>query len=197
MMVIGLTGSIATGKSEVAKVLRTLNIPVFDADAMVHDIYENGTAAKVLANICPDAIHGDKVDRKILSSMIAKNPTLLSSITAVIHPLVHAAEQDFLNWQNTDIAVIDSPLILETGRARDMDLLVVVSSSPENQRTRALARPGMTTEKLELIRSKQMPDDEKRAWADYVIENNGSLEELATATKALIAQIRSKEEPHA
>jgi dephospho-CoA kinase len=197
MMVIGLTGSIATGKSEVAKIFRTLNIPVFDADSAVHEIYENGTAAKALANICPDAIEGDKVDRKILSGMIAKNPALLNSITTVIHPLVQAAEQDFLKRQNTDMAVIDSPLILETGRARDMDLLVVVSSSPDNQRTRALARPGMTTEKLELIRSKQMPDDEKRAWADYVIENNGSLEELATTTRALIAHIRNKEEPHA
>lgn len=197
MMVIGLTGSIAMGKSEVAKIFRTLNIPVFDADATVHEIYENGTAAKLLADICPDAIVGEKLDRKILSTLIAKNPDLLKSITGIIHPLVQAAENRFLSEQDSDIAVIDSPLILETGRARDMDMIIVVSSSPENQRARALTRPGMTLEKLNMIRAKQMPDAEKRAWADYVIENNGTLEELATITKELITHIRNKAQDHA
>jgi dephospho-CoA kinase len=197
MMVIGLTGSIAMGKSEVANILRTLNIPVFDADAAVHAIYENGEAAKHLAGLCPDAIVGHKVDRKILSGLIAKNPELLKSITAIIHPLVHAAERNFIEQQHSDIVVIDSPLILESGRARDMDMIIVVSSSPENQQARALARPGMTLEKLNLIRSKQMPDDEKRQWADYVIENNGTVEELGATTRALIARIRSEIETHA
>jgi dephospho-CoA kinase len=197
MMVIGLTGSIAMGKSEVAKIFRTLNIPVFDADATVHDIYENGMAAKLLADVCPEAIVGEKLDRKILSALIAKNPDLLKSITGIIHPLVQAAESRFLDEQHSDIAVIDSPLILETGRARDMDMIIVVSSSPENQEARALSRPGMTLEKLNMIRSKQMPDAEKRAWADYVIENNGTLEELATTTKDLITHIRNKANDHA
>jgi dephospho-CoA kinase len=197
MMVIGLTGSIAMGKSEVAKILSTLNIPVFDADASVHDIYENGTAAKLLADICPEAIVDKKLDRKILSALIAKNPELLKSITGIIHPLVQAAERKFLDEQHTDIAVIDSPLILETGRARDMDMIIVVSSPPENQEARALNRPGMTIEKLNMIRSKQMPDAEKRQWADYVIENNGTLEELATTTKNLITHIRNKVKGHA
>jgi dephospho-CoA kinase len=197
MMVIGLTGSIAMGKSEVAKIFRTLNIPVFDADATVHDIYENGMAAKLLADVCPEAIVGEKLDRKILSALIAKNPDLLKSITGIIHPLVQASESRFLDEQHSDIAVIDSPLILETGRARDMDMIIVVSSSPENQEARALSRPGMTLEKLNMIRSKQMPDAEKRAWADYVIENNGTLEELATTTKDLITHIRNKANDHA
>jgi dephospho-CoA kinase len=197
MMVIGLTGSIAMGKSEVAKIFRTLNIPVFDADTTVHNIYENGTAAKLLADVCPEAIVGEKLDRKILSALIAKNPDLLKSITGIIHPLVQASESRFLDEQHSDIAVIDSPLILETGRARDMDMIIVVSSSPENQEARALSRPGMTLEKLNMIRSKQMPDAEKRAWADYVIENNGTLEELATTTKDLITHIRNKANDHA
>jgi dephospho-CoA kinase len=197
MIVIGLTGSIAMGKSEVAKIFRAQNIPVFDADATVHDIYESGTAAKLLASICPDAIVGEKLDRKILSALIAKTPDLLKSITEIIHPLVQAAETKFLNAQHTDIAVIDSPLILETGRARDMDMIIVVSSSPENQEARALTRPGMTLEKLNMIRAKQMPDAEKRVWADYVIENNGTLEELATTTKELITHIRNKANDHA
>ncbi len=196
-MIIGLTGSIAMGKSEVAKVLRTLNIPVFDADATVHQIYEDGTAAKALAEICPEAIEGKTVNRKILSALIAKNPALLKSITNIIHPIVNAAEQTFRAENEGYLAVIDSPLILESGRARDMDLLIVVSTFPELQKSRALARPGMTFEKFELITSKQMPDDEKRNWADYVIENNGSLEELAVTTKALIDHIKQAATPDA
>jgi dephospho-CoA kinase len=191
-MIIGLTGSIAMGKSEVAKTIRTLNIPVFDADAAVHEIYENGTAAKALVETCPEAIKGNHIDRKILSGLLSNNPELLKSITAIIHPLVHKAERDFLQSHKSDIIVVDSPLILEAGRAREMDIIIVVSSSPENQRARALARTGMTLEKFNLIKSKQMPDAEKREWADYVIENNGSLEQLVTTTKALIEQIREK-----
>jgi dephospho-CoA kinase len=196
-MIIGLTGSIAMGKSEVAQILRTLSIPVFDADAAVHEIYENGTAAKALANICPEAIIGQKVDRKILSAHLAKNPEVLKLITAIIHPLVQDAERKFVEQQASDLVVIDSPLILEAGRARDMDILIVVSSTPENQRSRALKRVGMTPEKFEMIHSKQMPDAEKRQWADYVIENNGTLAELAATTKELIALIRKKAKDNA
>lgn len=197
MIVIGLTGSMAMGKSEVARILRTLSIPVFDADAAVHEIYENGVAAQYLKKLCPEAIEGNRVDRKILSQHIAKDPKLLKSITAVIHPLVHQAEHEFLQNQVNDIAVIDSPLILEAGRARDMDMIIVVSASSENQKARALARPAMTEAKFEMITSKQMPDIEKRLWADFVIENNGTLDELETTTKALIEHIRAQEKPNA
>lgn len=196
-MIIGLTGSIAMGKSEVAKILRSLNIPVFDADATVHQIYEDGTAAKALAEICPEAIEGKTVNRKILSGQIAENPELLKAVTTIIHPLVNAAELQFRAENEGNLAVIDSPLILEVGRARDMDLLIVVSAHPEVQKARALARPGMTPEKFDLIISKQMPDEEKRAWADYVLENNGTLGELEATTKALIDHIKKQAIPHA
>jgi dephospho-CoA kinase len=190
-MIIGLTGSIAMGKSEVAKTLRELGIPVFDADAAVHEIYANGTAAKALRNICPEAIEGNLVNRQILSQHITKNPDLLKSITAIIHPLVQKAERDFLCSQNSEIIVVDSPLLLETGRARDFDLIIVVSSTPETQQARALARPGMSLEKFNIIKSKQMPNDEKRGWADYMIENNGSIEQLHKTVKALIKEIKT------
>jgi dephospho-CoA kinase len=192
MILIGLTGSIAMGKSEVAKIIASFDIPIFDADLAVHKIYEDGTAAHALRNICPEAITSNHVDRKVLSALIAKTPGLLEKITAIIHPLVQATEQKFIATQTADIVVIDSPLILEAGRARDMDLVIVVSSSPENQQARALTRAGMTLEKLNLIRSKQMPDAEKRNWADYVIENNGTIAELQAVTKALISDIRMK-----
>lgn len=191
-MIVGLTGSLAMGKSEVAKIFRNHGIPIFDADATVHEIYSNGRAAEALIQICPEAIFGQKVDRKILSSLVAQNPNLLELITNIIHPLVLEAEQDFRKANIDKLAIIDSPLILEAGRARDMDLLIVVSTHPEIQKTRALARLGMTAEKFKLITSKQMPDDEKRRWADYVIENNGSLEELEAVTKALLNEIKSK-----
>ena len=196
-MIIGLTGSIAMGKSEVARIIRSLNIPVFDADAAVHQIYADGTAAQALKTVCPEAIAGEIVDRKTLSAHIAKNPDLLKTITAIIHPIINAAEQKFRAENIGYLAVIDSPLILESGRARDMDLLIVVSAHPELQKARALARPGMTVEKFELIMSKQMPDNEKRAWADYVIENNGTLEELEVTTKALIDLIKKQATPDA
>jgi dephospho-CoA kinase len=115
----------------------------------------------------------------------------LKLITAIIHPLVHQAERDFLNLNNQDMMVVDSPLLLESGRAREFDLIIVVSSTPENQQTRALARPGMTPQKFEMIKSKQMPDDEKRRWANYVIKNNGSIEELRQTVKALIKEIKT------
>ena len=196
-MIIGLTGSIAMGKSEVAKILKSQGIPVFDADATVHKIYENGTAAKALATLCPEAISGTKVDRKILSGLIAQNPNLLKSVTDIIHPLVHDAEQEFRLKYKNQIAVIDSPLILETGRMRDMDVLIVVSASAENQKSRALKRTEMTVEKFELIKSRQMPDDEKRGWAHYIIENNGTLKDLATQTTAVIENIRERANLHA
>ncbi len=196
-MIVGLTGSIAMGKSEVAKILRTLNISVFDADAAVHDIYENGTAAKVLAEICPEAIVDNQIDRKVLSRLIASQAHLLKSITEVIHPLVYKAEREFIAAAKGEIVVIDSPLILEAGRAHEMDAIIVVSSSPDNQMARALARPGMTQEKLELIRSKQMPDAEKRQWADYIIENNGTLGELKKVTLSVVAALREKLDHHA
>jgi len=196
-MIVGLTGSIAMGKSEVSKILRKLDIPVFDADAAVHKIYKNGSAAKHLSKLCPEAIKGNTVDRQILSQNIAKNPELLKAISDIIHPLVHEAEREFIQNQSSDIAFIDSPLILEGGRARDMDLIIVVSATPEIQKARALARSGMTEAKFEMIKSKQMPDNEKRLWADFVIENNGTLEQLENTTKALIEHIRSQEKTNA
>lgn len=181
MKVIGLTGGIATGKSEVTRILRKLNIPVFDADAAVHTLYQNGVAAKALKNICPDAVEGQRINRRKISELILKQPVLLKKIEAIIHPLVRKSEKDFLSdaaHSSEKIVVIDSPLLIETGHYKNMDFSVLIATTKQNQKLRALARPNMTKEKIELLLAKQMPTEEKRKLVDLVIENNGTLEEL-------------------
>lgn len=181
MKVIGLTGGIATGKSEAAKIIRKLNIPVFDADAAVHEIYQNGIGAKHLKDLCPSAIDGDRVDRKKLSDLIAYQPSLLKQIELIIHPLVRQAENDFLfesEASNHKIAVIESPLLIETGHHKNMNATILIDTLPEVQKSRAMSRSGMTEEKFRIILSKQMPSTEKRKHSTYIVENNGNLAEL-------------------
>ncbi len=193
MKIIGLTGGIAVGKSEVAKIMRLHNIPVFDADAAVHEIYRNGIGAKLLEPILPAAIDAGVVDRKKLSEIIAADPSMLREIEKIIHPLIHHAEADFLSRarsENESIAVIDSPLIFETNRHKEMDAIILVDASAEAQTKRAMMRPGMTQQKLTLIKNKQLPSHEKRKSSTFIIENNSNLDELKARTEAIIAQIR-------
>lgn len=192
MKVIGLTGGIATGKSEVSKILLKQAIPVFDTDAAVHELYNNGKAAAQLRDICPQAINGKIVDRRVLSQLIIQNPELLDKIEAIIHPLVRKTETEFLaqaKAANQRIAVVDSPLLIETGHHNDMDYVVLVDASLENQTQRAMARPGMTVDKLKLIFAKQMSAGQKRKQSDFIIENNATLAELETQTNFIFAKL--------
>ena len=192
MIVIGITGGIATGKSEVTKILRKLNIPVFDADAAVHTLYQNGIAAKFLKNICPEAVIGDKVDRSKLSELISKRPNLLIKIEDIIHPLVRDAEKNFLieiAKTPAKIAVIDSPLLIETGHHKDMDFSILIAASKANQIRRAMMRPNMTKEKLELILVKQMAAEEKRKFVDLVIENDATLGQLEDQVRTIFSKL--------
>jgi dephospho-CoA kinase len=189
--VIGITGGIATGKSEAVKIIRKLNIPVFDADAAVHNIYQNGIGAKYLKELCPGAIDGDKIDRKKLSELIANKKNLLKQIELVIHPLVRQAENDFLFESRNakhKTAVIDSPLLIETGHYKDMDVTILIDAKPAIQRSRAMLRPGMTEEKFDMIKSKQMPSTKKREHSTYVIENNGNLAELENQIRKIFME---------
>lgn len=193
MKVIGLTGGIAVGKSEVAKIFRKLNFPVFDADAAVHEIYQNGMGAKYIQPIFPSAIKDGSVDRKKLSEIIAADPSTLKDIEAIIHPLVRQAEVEFLSRAQANgaaFAIIDSPLLIETNHHKDMDAIILVDASIEEQRKRAMLRPNMTKEKLALIMSKQMSSKDKRKHSTFIIENNGSLNDLEAQTNAIIAKIR-------
>jgi dephospho-CoA kinase len=192
MKVVGLTGGIATGKSEAAKIIRKLNIPVFDADAAVHDIYQNGIGAKHLRTLCPGAIEDDRVDRKKLSVLIALQPTLLKQIELIIHPLLRKAEIEFLSKAKLakhKMVVIDSPLLIETGHHKDMDVTILIDALPETQRSRAMLRPGMTEEKFSMIMTKQMPSSEKRKYSGYIIENNGDLGELENKIQKIFQEL--------
>ena len=193
MKVIGLTGGIAVGKSEVAKIFRKHNFPVFDADAAVHEIYQNGMGAKYLHPLFPSAITNNFVDRKKLSEIIAADPSKLKDIEAIIHPLVRQAEVEFLSRAQANgaaFAIIDSPLLIETNHNKDMDAIILVDASIEEQTKRAMLRPNMTKEKLALIMSKQMSSKDKRKHSTFIIENNGSLKDLEALTKAIISKLR-------
>ena len=195
MIVAGLTGSIAMGKTETAKMFAARGIPVFDSDAAVHQLYASGGAAvEPLSALAPEAIVDGGVDRRRLATLVQAEATLLTRIEAVVHPLVKAQQLAFLARAATesDIAILDIPLLFETGRHKDVDVVIVVSADAALQRERALARPGMTPEKLDFILSRQVPDGEKRARADYVIDTSVSLAETAREVDKVIADIRAK-----
>jgi dephospho-CoA kinase len=195
MIVAGLTGSIAMGKSETAKMLAARGIPVFDSDAAVHDMYAaGGEAVEPLRALVQEAIGGDGVDRRKLASLVQADPALLKRIEAIVHPLVRARQATFLAdaARHAELAVLDIPLLFETGREKEVDVVIVVSANEAQQRERALARPGMTAEKLDFILSRQVPDAVKRAKADYVIDTSVSLADTARHVERLIADIRAK-----
>lgn len=196
MIVIGLTGSIAMGKSETARMFAAEGIPVFDADTEVHRLYDAGGAAVApLGRLVPEAIRNGKVDRARLSAAIARDEALLPRIEAIVHPLVRARQQAFLadcRARDATIALLDIPLLFETGRDKEVDRIVVVTAPPEVQRARALARPGMTAEKLQLILARQVADAEKRRRADYLVDSSQGLEAARRQVKAILADIESK-----
>ena len=196
MIVVGLTGSIAMGKSETAKMFATRGIPVFDSDAAVHRLYgRGGEAVAAIAALAPSAIDDGSVDRRKLATLIQTDPALLPRIEAAVHPLVRAMQSKFLSETaaaGVDIAVLDIPLLFEMGREKDVDVTLVVSAGDAKQRERALQRPGMTADKLDFILSRQVPDVEKRTRADYVISTSTSLEDTAREVDHFIEKLRTE-----
>lgn len=189
---LGLTGSIGMGKSATAALFGAERIPVWDADAAVHRLYAPGGAAVgPLGALRPQAVRDSGIDRESLKAWIAQEPDALARIEAVVHPLVAADRAAFLNASTSDIVVLDIPLLFEKGTEAEMDAVLVVTAPPDVQRARVLARPGMTTAQFEAILARQMPDREKRARADHIIETL-SEESARACVRALIAHIRGK-----
>ncbi len=191
-MSVGLTGSIATGKSEVAKLFSAAGIPVFDSDAEVHSLYAEKTTKELVGKMFPDVIVDGEIDRQRLGQRVLSSPEDLRKLELLIHPLVRKRREWFkAHWQKQDSAfvVLDIPLLFETGQEKELDYVIVVSTSENVQRKRAMARPGMTEQKLAGILARQMPDVEKRRRADFVIENSGGLEHLRIQVDALSSKL--------
>ncbi|MGH6678522.1 MAG: dephospho-CoA kinase, partial [Bradyrhizobium sp.] len=172
MMILGLTGSIGMGKSTTAKLFAEAGVSVYDADATVHRLYE-GEAAGAIEAAFPGTTAGGKVDRARLSARVVHDPEAIKRLEAIVHPMLRAHHQAFLEnaeRSGAPVAVVDVPLLFETGGQARVDAVVVVTTSPEVQRQRILARDNMTDEKLDAILARQMPDAEKRKRADFVVD---------------------------
>jgi dephospho-CoA kinase len=193
MKIVGLTGSIAMGKTHTGRIFAEEGIPVFDSDAVVHALYQPGSkAVNIVRSLSPEVVVGGAVDRGRLSAAIIKDEGLLERLEEAIHPLVREEQARFVareRRKKTPLVVVDVPLLFETGRQDEFDSIVVVSAPPEIQRQRALARPGMTPEKLDLILSRQMPDHEKRERADFVVDTGGSDELAHSQVKRIVSQL--------
>ncbi len=195
MMIVGLTGSMAMGKSTAASYLKSLGIPVFDSDAAVHALYE-GEAVDTIARAFPGVTHEGRVDRKRLGEIIAGDPEALARLEAIVHPMVRRKQRDFLlaaERRGADLAVLDIPLLFESGAEKLCDAVIVVSAPERIQRERLAARKGMTPEKINDLLSRQMPDAEKRARADFVVDTSGSIPESRAQIDRILATLRDQE----
>jgi len=195
MLVIGLTGGIGTGKSAAAERFAEHGIPVFNADHCVHRLYE-GEAVAPIETAFPGVVKDGRIDRKLLSEKIAGSPERLLRLERIVHPLVVAAELDFLRAAEKDgapLAVLEIPLLFETGADSRVDVTVVMSAPHDVQRARVLSQPGMTADKLEHLLARQLPDAERRARADYVVDSGTSLADMRIEIDKLIESLKSRE----
>jgi len=197
MLIVGLTGSIGMGKTETAKMFARHGVPVCDSDATVHALYdEGGSAVGPVGAAFPSALVEGRIDRERLSREVVGNPEALRKLEAIVHPLVGAAQRDFLAGaarSGARMVVLDIPLLFETGGQARVDVTVVVSAPEDMQRQRVLERPGMTAEKLEVILKKQTPDAEKRARADFVVDTSKGLADAEAQVVAIIDALKHRE----
>ena len=189
MIILGLTGSIGMGKSTVAAMFEDLGVPVFDADAAVHQLQgEGGRLVAAIEAMFPDTTGPKGVDRTLLGEAVLSDPRALKQLEALIHPAVGEERAAFLAvHQDAPLVVFDVPLLFETGGESRVDKVAVVSAPAEIQRARVLARPGMTEARLDAILARQMPDAEKRARADFVIPTGGTIAETRAEVRAILA----------
>lgn len=194
MLIVGLTGSIGMGKSTAAAHLRERGLPVFDADAEVHRLYAGGKAVERIERAFPGTTTQEGVDRARLSAALLAHPQRMRELEAIVHPLVRDAERSFLNAEarrGTPIAVLEIPLLFESGADRMVDVVVVLSAPADVQRERVLKR-GVSPEKLDTLLARQTPDAEKRRRADFVVDTGVSVEESRARLDTILDALRSR-----
>ncbi|MEO0547633.1 MAG: dephospho-CoA kinase [Pseudomonadota bacterium] len=190
---LGLTGSIGMGKSTTANMFREAGIPVHDSDAVVHALYE-GEACAAIEAAFPGTVMDGAVNRTELGRYVLDNPVALKTLEAIVHPLVRQKEIAFRNGVESNhekLAVLDVPLLFETGGDACVDGVIVVTAPKDVQKTRVLARPGMNENKFAAILSKQVPDEEKRRRADFIIDTSLGMEHAKQAVGSIIGQVLS------
>jgi dephospho-CoA kinase len=191
MFILGLTGSIGMGKSTTAKFFAEDGVPVHDADAAVHRLYE-GEAVAAIEAAFPGTTENGKVDRVKLAARVVGDEAARKRLEAIVHPLVRESEQRFLadaRERGAPVVVLDIPLLYETGGEQRVDAVVVVSASPEVQRARVLARPGMTPERFEALLAAQVPDVEKRRRADFIVDTSAGFGAARAQVREILASI--------
>ncbi len=195
MLILGLTGSIGMGKSTTAAMFEAEGVPVYDSDAAVHALYAAGGAAVAPVEAAfPGVLTDGAIDRAKLSAKVVGNPEAMAKLEAIVHPLVGADRIGFFQKaqaEGRDIVALDVPLLFETGGEKSVHKVVVVSAPPEVQRARVLARPEMTPEKFEAILARQLPDAEKRARADFVIDTGQGVEHARQQVRDLLTLLRT------
>ena len=191
MRILGLTGSIGMGKSTTAKLFTEAGVPVYDADAAVHKIYE-GEAAPAIEAAFPGTTVDGKVDRAKLSAKVVHDQAAIKQLEQIVHPMLGASRQKFLEEaerSGAPVVVMDIPLLFETGGEKRVDAVVVVTTDPATQRERILARGTMTSEALDGILARQLPDAEKRKRADFVVDTSHGLDPVRTAIRDILAEV--------
>lgn len=191
MFILGLTGSIGMGKTTTARLFAEEGVPVHDADAAVHRLYE-GEAVALIEREFPGTTSEGEVDRAKLGARVVGDPQALKRLEAIVHPLVRRSETNFLDdtrRRGAPVVVLDIPLLFETGGDARVDAVVVVTAPAEVQRARVLARPDMTAEKFEALLAKQMPDAEKRRRADFIVDSGHGLEPARAQVRDILARV--------
>ena len=191
MKILGLTGSIGMGKSTTAKLFAEAGVQVYDADATVHLLYE-GEAVPLIEAAFPGTTANGKVDRSLLSVRVVHDAAAMKRLEGIVHPLLGASRQKFFEdaeRSGAPVAVVDVPLLYETGGEKRVDAVVVVTTSPENQRERILARGTMTHEALDAILARQLPDAEKRKRADFVVDTSHGLDPVRVQIRDILEQV--------
>ncbi|MBB4403473.1 MULTISPECIES: dephospho-CoA kinase [Rhizobium/Agrobacterium group] len=194
MIVIGLTGSIGMGKTTTAKLFAGEGVPVLDSDEVVHGLYR-AEAVPLIEAAFPGTTVSGTVDRQKLGEVLRQNPANFSRLEEIVHPLVRGRQEAFLEQarkEDRQFALLDIPLLFETGAESRVHKVVVVSCAPEIQRERVLSRPGMTEEKFEMILARQMPDAEKRRRADFIVDSGNGVEAARDQVREILQKLAAE-----